>query len=152
MSAPSAGVLSIDRGVAEERFVNRVNGTEQLWKFELPPAGKGDLVIRVRVSGEHYAGLTEEGHHFIDPKTQTGIVYGAAAWIDASGRKSDVSVDYDNGDLVLTIAAYNAGPDAVMRAGGVPAIDQTRNYVTKVTQFYRRYRNITDETEASVGN
>ena len=63
-----------------------------------------------------------------------------------------ILANYFNGDLVLTIAAYNAGPDAVMRAGGVPAIEQTRNYVTKVTQFYRRYRNITDVVEASVGN
>ena len=63
-----------------------------------------------------------------------------------------ILANYFNGDLVLTIAAYNAGPDAVMRAGGVPAIEQTRNYVTKVTSFYRRYRNISDVTEASVGN
>jgi len=62
-----------------------------------------------------------------------------------------ILANYFNGDLVLTIAAYNAGPEAVMRAGGVPPIDQTRNYVTKVTSYYRRYRNITDVTEASVG-
>jgi soluble lytic murein transglycosylase-like protein len=63
-----------------------------------------------------------------------------------------ILANYFNGDLVLTIAAYNAGPESVMRAGGVPPIDQTRNYVTKVTQFYRRYRNITDVVEASLGS
>ena len=31
-----------------------------------------------------------------------------------------------NGDLSLTVAAYNAGPDAVMRHGGVPPYEQTR--------------------------
>ena len=37
-----------------------------------------------------------------------------------------------NGDLVLTIAAYNAGEGAVMRYGGVPPYDETREYVRRV--------------------
>jgi soluble lytic murein transglycosylase-like protein len=56
-----------------------------------------------------------------------------------------------NGDLSLTVAAYNAGPDAVMRHGGIPPFEQTKNYVVKVTNFYRRYRTIPDVVEASVG-
>ena len=55
-----------------------------------------------------------------------------------------------NGDLSLTIAAYNAGEEAVMRHGGIPPYAQTRDYVVKVTQFYHRYRSITDAREASV--
>lgn len=62
-----------------------------------------------------------------------------------------ILANYFNGDLTLTIAGYNAGPDAVMRAGGVPAIEQTRNYVVKVTNFYRRYRALPDVVEASLG-
>lgn len=44
------------------------------------------------------------------------------------------------GDLVLTVAGYNAGQDAVMRHGGVPPYAQTRDYVTKVLGHYRRYQ------------
>ena len=54
-----------------------------------------------------------------------------------------------NGDLELTIAAYNAGGEAVIRFGGVPPFLQTRNYVVKVTQYYHRYRTIVDPVEAS---
>ncbi len=55
-----------------------------------------------------------------------------------------------NGDLELTIAAYNAGEDAVIRFGGIPPYGETRDYVVKVTSFYRRYRTMPDVVEASL--
>ncbi len=56
-----------------------------------------------------------------------------------------------NGDLTLTIAAYNAGDGAVIRFGGVPPFGETQGYVVNVTKYYRRYRSIADVTEASLG-
>jgi soluble lytic murein transglycosylase-like protein len=56
-----------------------------------------------------------------------------------------------NGDLELTVAAYNAGDGAVIRFGGIPPFAQTRDYVVHVTRFYRRYRSLADVTEASLG-
>ena len=55
-----------------------------------------------------------------------------------------------NGDLELTVAAYNAGDGAVIRFGGIPPFTQTRDYVVSVTKFYRRYRSINDPVEASI--
>jgi soluble lytic murein transglycosylase-like protein len=55
-----------------------------------------------------------------------------------------------NGDLELTIAAYNAGDGSVIRFGGIPPFQQTRDYVVAVTKYYRRYRSIPDVVEASV--
>ena len=40
------------------------------------------------------------------------------------------------GDLVLTIAAYNAGAGAVRRHGGVPPYASTQTYVRKVVRFF----------------
>ena len=56
-----------------------------------------------------------------------------------------------NGDLELTIAAYNAGDGAVIQYGGIPPYQETRNYVVQVTKYYRRYRAIPDPIDASLG-
>ncbi len=55
-----------------------------------------------------------------------------------------------NGDLALTVAAYNAGDQAVMRAGGIPQIAETQEYVRRVLSYYRKYRSTADVVEASL--
>lgn len=42
-----------------------------------------------------------------------------------------------NGDVTKTVAAYNAGPQAVKNYNGVPPYDETQNYVKKVFDLYR---------------
>lgn len=45
-----------------------------------------------------------------------------------------------NGDLMLALAAYNAGPGRVIRARGIPRIPETIKYVVKVLKNYKNYR------------
>jgi soluble lytic murein transglycosylase len=49
-------------------------------------------------------------------------------------------LDAFNGNLDYAIAAYNAGPNAVRRHGGIPPYDETRIYVQRVKSYINRYR------------
>ena len=43
-----------------------------------------------------------------------------------------------HGDSVLALAAYNAGPRAVAKFGGVPPYAETQRYIVRVLKEYRR--------------
>jgi hypothetical protein len=43
-----------------------------------------------------------------------------------------------NGDLALTLAAYNAGPDRVEQYKSIPPYRETRDYVRRVTEKFRK--------------
>jgi soluble lytic murein transglycosylase-like protein len=44
------------------------------------------------------------------------------------------------GDLVLTVAAYNAGENAVEKYNGIPPYKETQRYVRRVLKHYYAYR------------
>lgn len=60
----------------------------------------------------------------VDPHDPIQNIYGGAKYLRAQ---------YDTfGTWRLALAAYNAGPGAVRKHGGVPPYRETRNYVTRI--------------------
>ena len=55
--------------------------------------------------------------------------------IDAGVRYLKQLLGMFNGDVVKAIAAYNAGPDAVRAANGIPDYSETQDYVAKVVSL-----------------
>jgi hypothetical protein len=61
----------------------------------------------------------------VDPRVSRQNVAGGAAYVRALLTRYD-------GDLIKTLAAYNAGPQAVDRYGGTPPYKETQAYVAAV--------------------
>jgi soluble lytic murein transglycosylase-like protein len=60
--------------------------------------------------------------------------------IEGGVRHLRLLLSHYRGNLELSLAAYNAGINAVERHGGIPPYAETRQYVQRVLRFYNGYR------------
>jgi soluble lytic murein transglycosylase-like protein len=131
------------------------SGSEKRWrehvrvaaeKYRLPEALL--LAVMAVESNFDHRALSEKGAMGLMqlmPLTAKDM-YVADAWdpaqnIEGGARYLRVLANQYGGDMVRTLAAYNAGPEAVRRAGGaVPEIPETREYVRKVVALYQAFK------------
>jgi hypothetical protein len=105
--APTQSGLRAEFGYAPgivERCDVRPEGVEVSWQFDSRPAGRGDLVVRYAVDtslGEpsaHAGGLAFVGDH-------GGVTIGAVTGIDANGERVAGSMQWQHGELALSLPA-----------------------------------------------
>jgi soluble lytic murein transglycosylase len=60
--------------------------------------------------------------------------------VEGGVRHLRMLLDRYQGDLELSLAAYNAGSGAVEKHRGIPPFAETREYVRRVLRFYDSYR------------
>jgi soluble lytic murein transglycosylase-like protein len=70
---------------------------------------------------------------------QVNDAFNPASNIDGGARYLADLLDLFEGDVTLAAAAYNAGPGAVEKYGGVPPYEETREYVRRINILNRRY-------------
>src|SRR4051812_41358899 len=89
-------------------------------------------------SGAGAAGLTQ-----LMPSTAAGLGVGdptdPAQAIEGGAKYLRQQLDRFGGDPAKALAAYNAGPGAVQRFGGVPPYAETQSYVQRVLGYAREY-------------
>jgi len=56
--------------------------------------------------------------------------------VDGGVRHLKQLLENFNGNVPLTLAAYNAGEGAVNRSNGIPPYRETKNYVKQITELY----------------
>jgi soluble lytic murein transglycosylase-like protein len=78
------------------------------------------------------------------PGTAAGLgvnnVLDPAQSLDGGAKYLRAQLDAFGGDVARALAAYNAGPGAVQRYGGVPPYAETQNYVRAVQANAAAYR------------
>jgi soluble lytic murein transglycosylase-like protein len=67
----------------------------------------------------------------VNPHDPWQNVFGGAAYLR-------IQLDRFGNNVPLALAAYNAGPEAVARYGGIPPYAETRNYVTTIMRRLNR--------------
>lgn len=116
VSVAEDGSGLIQRGDVAELVHNVDRGVQHSWRFAQQPGGTGDLVVRVAVAGQVFAGRTTSGLHFVDPSTGLGFGYSDGIWIDARGARTPVEAVYDGTEIVLAV------PAAVVESSEFPAV------------------------------
>jgi len=66
--------------------------------------------------------------------------YNPSENVEGGARHLRMLLDRYQGDLELSLAAYNAGSAAVEKHRGIPPFPETKEYVRRVLRFYDSYR------------
>jgi hypothetical protein len=131
------GAPRVDRHAALFRAAARDAGIDDAWLRAIAHAESGFDASAVSAKGAR--GVMQlmpevlQAYRVSDPFSPAQSIGAGARHLRSLLRRYD-------GDRILAAAAYNAGPGAVARHGGVPPYRETRTYIAKVEALHARYR------------
>jgi soluble lytic murein transglycosylase-like protein len=145
--AHGAGTITIPQGATARRTELWPTVEEAARSHGIDPR-LVDLVIRME-SGYNPRAVSPKGARGImQLMPQTASLYNVGNAFDPlQNIRAGVHYLKDllqrfNSNIALALAAYNAGPGAVERSGGVPPYDETENYVKAILMAYRGDANL----------
>ena len=122
VTAPRTEVLkeiakAADRHALSRRLIEAVAWTEsRLNPTAMSPKGAQGVMQLMAQTSKHLG---------VDRSSLSGNVEGGTRYMEQLLKLYD-------GDILLALAAYNAGPDAVRRYGGVPPFRETQGFIDSV--------------------
>jgi soluble lytic murein transglycosylase-like protein len=120
---PLVDTISANHGV-DAALVRAVMKTESNFnRYAVSNKGALGLMQLIPSTGRRY-GVRD----FFDPQQN----------IDGGVRHLKFLLEKFNGDLDLSLAAYNAGENLVEKLGRVPSIPETTNYVRRIRAIYKK--------------
>jgi soluble lytic murein transglycosylase-like protein len=129
--------------VAPERIDQLVQQNAAVWQVD-PALVKAIIANESGFNANATSSVGAQGLMQLMPETAAGVgvrdAYDPAQNVAGGTRYLKQMLDRFGGDVTRAVAAYNAGPEAVVRYDGVPPYAETQNYVTNVLGSYDRYR------------
>ena len=147
----------------DEKFIEEIDDVIENYDYDSDlPVSNHSIDDLIRTAAEKYgidprlvAAIAETesngNQHAISPVGAIGVMqlmpgtaaalgvnpYDKAQNIEGGAKYLSQMLDTFGGDVRRAVAAYNAGPGAVQKYGGIPPYAETQNYVRKVIDLYQ---------------
>lgn len=143
-SGAEVGAINAPSMVAPAQIDQLVNTNASQWNVD-PALVKAIIANESGFNASATSNVGAQGLMQLMPGTAAGLgvtnAYDPAQNVYGGTRYIKGLLDRFNGDVRKAVAAYNAGPGAVEKYGGVPPYAETQNYVENVLASYEKYRN-----------
>lgn len=143
-SGAAVGAINGPSMVPPAEIEQLVNQNASQWNVD-PALVKAIIANESGFNANATSNVGAQGLMQLMPGTASGLgvtnAYDPAQNVAGGTRYIKGLLERFDGDVRKAVAAYNAGPGAVEKYGGVPPYAETQNYVQNVLASYEKYRN-----------
>lgn len=129
--------------VPPEQIEKLVSANAATWNVD-PSLIKAIIANESGFNANATSNVGAQGLMQLMPGTASGLgvsnAYDPAQNVWGGSKYLKGLLDRFGGDMTRAVAAYNAGPGAVEKYGGVPPYAETQNYVQNVLSSYEKYK------------